>query len=103
MTELKYCLPNFVYESLKQGLIKLNEKYNFSNDEDMLIGIETRSSCPLTLVRNENFESSIKGIFPCGEGAGYAGGIVSSAVDGIKLAEKIYAGTSSGSCCETSF
>ena len=103
LTELKYCLPNFVYESLKQGLIKLNEKYNFSNDEDMLIGIETRSSCPLTLVRNENFESSIKGIFPCGEGAGYAGGIVSSAVDGIKLAEKIYAGTSSGSCCETSF
>ena len=69
----------------------------------MLIGIETRSSCPLTLVRDENFESNLKGIFPCGEGAGYAGGIVSSAVDGIKLAEEIYARISSGCSLETSF
>ena len=92
---LKNCLPNFVYESLKLGLIELCKKYNFANDADILIGIESRSSCPLTLLRDDNFESSIKGVYPCGEGAGYAGGIVSSAVDGVKLAEKIYAGISS--------
>ena len=52
--------------------------------------IESRSSCPLTIVRDENFESNIKGIYPVGEGAGYAGGIMSSAQDGIKVAEAIY-------------
>ena len=89
--ELKHCLPDFVYQSLKLGLIEFNKKYkNFTTDENVLIGIESRSSCPLCLNRDENYESNIKGIYPCGEGAGYAGGIVSSAQDGIKIAEKIY-------------
>lgn len=90
-TNLKGCLPDFVYENLKLGLKDFNKKYkNFAQDYDVLIGVETRSSCPLTIVRDENFESNIKGIYPCGEGAGYAGGIVSSAQDGIKVCESIY-------------
>ena len=101
LASLKLCLPKIVYESLKEGLKVLCQKYNFAKDEDMLIGIESRSSCPLTLIRDDNFESSIHGIYTCGEGAGYAGGIVSSAVDGIKLAEKIYAGISCD-CCSCS-
>ncbi len=94
LADLKNCLPDFVYDSLKQGLEILCKKYAFATDDDMLIGIESRSSCPITIKRDENFESSTKGIYPCGEGAGYAGGIVSSAVDGIKLAEKIYSAIS---------
>ena len=54
-----------------------------------LTGVETRSSSPITITRNDNLESSISGIYPCGEGAGYAGGITSAAVDGIKVAIKI--------------
>ena len=89
--KLKNCLPNFVYDSLKLGIAEFNKKYKyFASDTDILIGVETRTSCPLTLVRNENFVSSIKGIYPCGEGAGYAGGIISSAQDGVKVAEAIY-------------
>ena len=69
----------------------LNKKLeNFAKDENLLIAIESRSSCPLTIVRDEHFESNIKGLFPVGEGAGYAGGIVSSAQDGIKVAEEIF-------------
>ncbi len=89
--KLKKCLPNFVYESLKTGLKELNRKMkNFAKDDNLLIGVETRSSCPLTIVRDDNYQTNISGIYPIGEGAGYAGGIVSSALDGIKLAEKIY-------------
>ncbi len=88
---LSKCLPDFVTESLKMGLPLLNEKLNnFAKDNSLLIGVESRSSSPITIERNENFESNIKGLYPCGEGAGYAGGIVSSAQDGIKVAEAIY-------------
>lgn len=90
LCELKKCLPDFVYESLKLGIEEWKNKYKyFIKDENLLIGIESRSSCPLTIIRDENFMSSIKGLFPIGEGAGYAGGIMSSAQDGIKVAEKV--------------
>lgn len=89
--ELKNCLPDFVYESLKLGIVDFNQKYkHFANDDDILIGVETRSSSPITIVRDENFESNIKGVYPCGEGAGYAGGIISSAQDAIKICDSIY-------------
>ncbi len=89
-TDIKKCLPQFVGESLELGIKTFNQKYKgFAQDDDILIAIESRSSCPLTLVRDENNQSNIKGIYPCGEGAGYAGGIISAAVDGIKTAEKI--------------
>lgn len=89
-TNLKNCLPSFVYDSLKLALPILNTKLkNFADSGNLLVGIESRSSSPVTIVRDDNFESSIKGLFPCGEGAGYAGGITTSAVDGLKTAEHI--------------
>lgn len=91
ITNISKCLPDFVTKSLKEALPKLNAKLKgFADNENLLIAIESRSSCPLTILRNENFECNIKGIYPVGEGAGYAGGIISSAQDGIKVAEKIY-------------
>ena len=89
--KIEKCLPDFVSESIKLALVEMNKKIkNFAKDENLLIAIESRSSCPLTIVRDENFESSIKGLYPIGEGAGYAGGIMSSAQDGIKVAESFY-------------
>ena len=61
----------------------------FDRKDAILSGIESRTSSPLRILRNENFESIVKGIYPCGEGAGYAGGITSAAMDGIKVAEAI--------------
>ena len=91
LCKIEKCLPNIVAESLKIGLPMLNNKLkDFAKDENLLIAIESRSSCPLTIVRDENFESNLKGLYPIGEGAGYAGGIMSSAQDGIKVAESIY-------------
>ena len=58
-------------------------------DDAVFSGIESRTSSPVRIIRDDNGESSVKGIFPCGEGAGYAGGITSAAIDGIKTAEKI--------------
>lgn len=89
--KIKECLPQIVTDSLKLGLPMLNQKLkNFAKDENLLIAIESRSSCPLTIVRDESGQSNIKGLYPVGEGAGYAGGIMSSAQDGVKIAELIY-------------
>ena len=55
----------------------------------MLLGVESRTSSPIRILRDEGFEANIKGLYPGGEGAGYAGGITTSAMDGIKIAEKI--------------
>lgn len=91
ITNIEKCLPEIVTKSLKEAIPLLNKKLNnFAKNENLLIAVESRSSCPLTIVRDENFESNIKGIYPVGEGAGYAGGIISSAQDGIKVAESIY-------------
>ena len=88
---IKKCLPDFVTESLMLGLPELNKKLkNFAKPENVMVAIESRSSSPVTMVRNESLQANINGVYPCGEGAGYAGGIISSAVDGIKVAEAIY-------------
>lgn len=91
LKELKMCLPGYVTESLREGLIVFNRKIKgYAENGALLTGIETRTSAPLTIKRNENLEStSIGGLYPCGEGAGYAGGIISAAVDGVKAAEII--------------
>ena len=57
--------------------------------EAVLTGVESRSSSPVRILRGEDFQSPIRGLYPCGEGAGYAGGITSAAVDGIRVAEAI--------------
>ena len=83
-------LPDFVSESFKLGLPMLAKKYPFFKDYDAIMtGIETRSSSPLKMPRNEFGESNIKGVYPCGEGASYAGGIMSAAIDGLRIGEFI--------------
>ena len=90
LTDLSQCLPDFVIEGLKQGIVDFDKKLKgFNHDDAILIGVETRSSSPVRLVRNERRESNIKGIYPIGEGAGYAGGITSAALDGLKTAMQI--------------
>ena len=61
----------------------------FDNEAAVMTGVETRSSSPVRIIRNEMLESSVPGVYPAGEGPGYAGGIMSAAVDGIRIAEKI--------------
>lgn len=83
--------PSFITESLKEGIKLFDRKIKgFADSSSVLTAPETRSSSPVKVIRDEGMESiSVKGIYPCGEGAGYAGGIVSAAVDGILVAEKI--------------
>lgn len=84
-------LPGFVSQSLKLALPQFNRRMRgFVGPEATLIGVETRTSAPLRIIRNEQCESiSHAGLYPAGEGAGYAGGIMSAAVDGLRVAEKI--------------
>ncbi|MEG1442401.1 MAG: FAD-dependent oxidoreductase, partial [Oscillospiraceae bacterium] len=83
--ELKKCLPTFVVDTLKTGIRHFEGKMpGFEKGGAVLVGVETRTSAPLRILRNTDFESvNISGLYPAGEGAGYAGGIVSAAVDGI--------------------
>ncbi|MBR1451720.1 MAG: FAD-dependent oxidoreductase, partial [Lachnospiraceae bacterium] len=80
-------------EDIEDAIIESMHKFGYTRkgfDTDaVMLGVETRTSSPVRIERDENFESNIKGLYPCGEGAGYAGGIVSAASDGLKCAEKI--------------
>ncbi len=89
--DLSDIYPDFIVDSLKDGIKEMDKKIaGFANPNAILTAPETRSSSPVRIVRNETGESTnFSGIYPCGEGAGYAGGIMSAAVDGIKSAEKI--------------
>ena len=83
-------LPDFVIESLKEGILLFDRKLKgFASPCAVLTAPETRSSSPVRILRNEYGVSSADGLFPCGEGAGYAGGITSAAVDGLKAAENV--------------
>ncbi len=84
-------LPQYITDSLREGIIAMDKKlHGFAHPDAIITGAETRSSSPVRITRDETLQSiSIKGLYPCGEGAGYAGGIVSAAVDGIKCAEQI--------------
>ena len=80
-------MPSFVSETLTDGIKFFdNRLHGFANPDSILTGMETRSSSPVRILRDGNLVSNIRGIYPCGEGAGYAGGIMSAAVDGIKCA-----------------
>lgn len=84
-------LPEFVTQTMREGILLMDNKLKgFANPDALLTAAETRSSSPVRITRDESMQSiSLRGLYPCGEGAGYAGGIVSAAVDGIKCAEKI--------------
>ena len=87
---LNECFPDYINISLKEGIQLMDRKIKgFADYDSVLSAVESRSSSPVKIPRNEKFFSNIDGIIPCGEGAGYAGGIMSAAVDGIKCAEAV--------------
>lgn len=85
-SDLSKCLPDFVTESLREALPLFGGRVKGFDKEGVLTGVETRSSSPIRIVRDESYASSLKNLYPCGEGSGYAGGIVTAAVDGLKCA-----------------
>ncbi|MEG0918407.1 MAG: NAD(FAD)-utilizing dehydrogenase [Anaerovoracaceae bacterium] len=92
-SRLAKCLPKFALEAILEAMPVFGRKIRgFNDNKSVLKGIESRSSSPVRLVRDRSFNSSIEGLYPVGEGAGYAGGIVSAAVDGIKVAERVILG-----------
>ena len=87
---LREILSEDINDSFIEGMKAFDRKIKgFAKDDVILSGIESRTSSPVRIQREEDGQSSMKGFFPCGEGAGYAGGITSAAMDGIKIAEKI--------------
>lgn len=81
-------LPDFVTDSILEAMPFLGRKLKgFDGHDTVMVGVETRSSSPVRILRDRQGQSCIKGLFPAGEGAGYAGGIISAAVDGIRAAE----------------
>ncbi len=88
--EISACLPAFVCDSIRMAIRNFDTKLKgFAMPEAVLTAPESRSSSPVRIVRDEFLQSNIRGLYPCGEGAGYAGGIVSAAADGIKSAEAV--------------
>ena len=90
LSNLNKALPKYISNSIKESLPEFGKKIKgFDMGDAILAGIESRTSSPVRIPRDEKYESNIKGIYPCGEGAGYSGGITTSAIDGIKIAEQI--------------
>jgi len=90
-TDLAACLPDFVVEALREALPAFGRQIpGYDHPDAVLTGVETRTSSPIRITRGADFQSlDTRGLFPAGEGAGYAGGILSAAVDGIKVAEAV--------------
>jgi uncharacterized FAD-dependent dehydrogenase len=89
-TDLRRCLPDFVCETLARALPLLERKLRgYSAPDAVMTAVESRSSSPVRIPRDESYQSSVRGLYPCGEGAGYAGGILSAAADGIRAAEHL--------------
>jgi len=90
LSDLNACLPDYVAAAIKEGILAFDRTIpGFARSDALLCGVETRTSSPLRILRGEDYQASIKGLYPCGEGAGYSGGIMSSAIDGIKVAEAL--------------
>ena len=90
LSNLNEIFPSFISDSLKEAIPVFGKRIKgFDRDDAVLLGVESRTSSPVVIVRDDNFNSSVIGLYPCGEGAGYAGGITTAAIDGIKVAEAI--------------
>lgn len=91
LTDLSKALPDFCIEAIREAIPAFNRKIKgFALEDALLTGVETRTSAPICIKRGKDFQSiNTHGLFPAGEGAGYAGGIMSAAIDGIKIAEAI--------------
>lgn len=85
--DISACLPDYITKALREALPMLGRKLKGFDDADaVMTAIESRSSSPVRMVRNDKLQSNIAGLYPCGEGAGYAGGIMSAAADGLRVA-----------------
>ena len=85
--DINSCLPEYVCSAIVKATDAFARKIPvFNRGDSVLCGVETRTSAPLRILRGEDMNSSVKGLIPCGEGAGYAGGITSAAADGVKAA-----------------
>ena len=90
MSNLREIFPDFLAESLDLGIAACGRKiHGFDRPDAILSGVESRTSSPVRISRNEQMESNVRGFYPCGEGAGYAGGITSAAMDGLRVAEAV--------------
>lgn len=88
LANVREIFPEDIASSIQEGMIAFDRKIpGFAGEEVLLSGVESRTSSPVRILRDDQGESAVKGIYPCGEGAGYAGGITSAAMDGIKTAE----------------
>ena len=87
---LHACLPEFVCDAILESMPEFAKRITGFDLPDVLLeGVESRTSSPVRILRDEMLESNVAGIYPCGEGAGYAGGIVSAAADGLRVFEAI--------------
>lgn len=91
LTDLSHVLPDFVIAAIREAIPAFDKQIKgFARDEGLLTGVETRTSSPICIKRGADYQSlNTKGLFPAGEGAGYAGGILSAGIDGIKVAEAV--------------
>ncbi|CAE6893744.1 NAD(P)/FAD-dependent oxidoreductase [Vibrio sp. B1FLJ16] len=91
LTDLSKALPPFAVEAIREAIPAFDRKIKgFASDDGLLTGVETRTSSPVCIKRGKDFQSvNLKGFYPAGEGAGYAGGILSAGIDGIKVAEAV--------------
>ena len=90
-TDLNACLPEFAITALREALVAFGRTIpGYDHPDAVMTGVETRTSSPVRIPRGDDFQSvNTANLFPAGEGAGYAGGILSAAVDGIKVAEAV--------------
>ena len=90
-TDLSTALPDYVIEAIREALPQIDKKIpGFAMHDAVLTGVETRTSSPIRVRRKDDFQSmNVEGLYPAGEGAGYAGGIYSAAIDGIEVAEAL--------------
>ncbi len=87
---LNHVLPSFLCDSIKEAIPVFGKRIKgFDRWDAVLVGVEARTSSPVVILRDEKYQSTYHGLYPCGEGAGYAGGITTAAIDGIKVAEEI--------------
>jgi uncharacterized FAD-dependent dehydrogenase len=91
LTDLRECLPDYVIDSIREALPVFGRQVpGYDHPDVVMTGVETRTSSPLRITRGADFQSlNTRGLYPAGEGAGYAGGILSAAVDGIRVAEAL--------------
>lgn len=90
--DVRGIFPEVLSAALEEGILGCEHILpGFSRGDALLSGVESRTSSPVRILRDERLESAVRGLYPCGEGAGYAGGITSAAMDGVKTAEAVAA------------